>query len=95
MRIAALQWLHYLTHNLLISSELVLYCIHLASAVNSYHYLAMAHCSEREGSNAAAEKEGSNEKANTVADLIYCVSQQVSPCLPSSENRGIQIDAVN
>lgn len=35
------------------------------------------------------------EKASTVADLIYSITQQVSLSLPNSLNHGIWIDAVN
>lgn len=35
------------------------------------------------------------EKASTVADLIYSITQQVSLSLPNPLNHGIWIDAVN
>lgn len=51
--------------------------------------------SEKKATQIERKKDEMREKASTVADLIYSVTQQVSLCLSNSLNQEIWIDAVN
>jgi len=54
--------------------------------------------SGREGEEGKKDKEKKNnmkENMSTVADLIYCITQQVSPPLPNTLNHEMWINAFN
>lgn len=102
MKIAGLQWIQYrrLSSGVLLhfppfnqSHKRLTSFSHSPLLSNEHSNRERAR--ERKARQIERKKDEMREKASTVADLIYSVTQQVSLCLPNLLNHEIWIDAVN
>lgn len=101
MKIAGLQWIHYrrVSSGSFTPALFTRSCKQLTVLSHSLLPINEQRQRRREKEKTARQIERMSdemrEKASTVADLIYSITQQVSLSLPNSLNHGIWIDAVN